>query len=197
MIYIFGDSHSFCNFHGLIHSHTFLGENSITMYRIGRDGVLPNFSEEFNSSENTFIFNYGEIDCRCHIGKQINLGRNLDDLSNELCFNYFKTIESNITKYKKIIIVCITPPMSQPYFESINKPITHEYPFIHDDLTRVEYTLTLNSLLEKECHTHKYHFLNFYNRYSTEAGLLKPELSDNLVHINDNRYVLERLYEVL
>jgi len=51
--------------------------------------------------------------------------------------------------------------------------------------------------LEKECHTHKYHFLNFYNRYSTEAGLLKPELSDNLVHINDNRYVLERLYEVL
>jgi len=197
MIYIFGDSHSFYNFNGLIYPHTFLGEYSVTMYRIGRDAVLPNFLEEFNNFENTFIFNYGEIDCRCQIGKQINLGRNLEEICNELCINYFKTINSNIAKYKKIIVVCVTPPMSRPYFESINEPITHEYPFIHDDISRIEYTITLNSFLEKECNKNNYHFLNFYNKYSNESGLLNPSLSDNLVHISDNRYVLESLYEVL
>ena len=49
--------------------HMQLYQLSITMFRIGRDNTIINFSDNYNNPDNIFILFYGEIDCICHIGK--------------------------------------------------------------------------------------------------------------------------------
>jgi hypothetical protein len=68
-IHVFGDSHvsEFSNIPGcLLH---YVGP--ITMHRIGRDGLNFLDMTSYGVQENEVaIFVFGEIDCRCHIGKQ-------------------------------------------------------------------------------------------------------------------------------
>ena len=68
MIYIFGDSHAFFNMKGFTMPHMQLYQ-STTIFRIGRDNTIINFSDNYNNPDNIFILFYGEIDCICHIGK--------------------------------------------------------------------------------------------------------------------------------
>ena len=48
MIYIFGDSHAESNFNGLKTTNNIFSTHSITMHRIGRDGIIINFDENYN-----------------------------------------------------------------------------------------------------------------------------------------------------
>jgi hypothetical protein len=113
MIYILGDSHAKYNFIGFPLEYTDWHESSITMYRIGRDKEFPNLNKEYIKSENTFIFCYGEVDCRCHIGKQIRLGRHIDDVCETLVNAYIEAISSVFVCYKKICICFIVPTMNE------------------------------------------------------------------------------------
>lgn len=70
------------------------------MYRIGRDNNIINYRNE-QTKDDIIILVYGEVDCRCHVQRQIDMGRNEDDIINELVHNYFITIKNNITKFKK------------------------------------------------------------------------------------------------
>ena len=36
------------------------------------------------------IYQFGEVDCRCHIGKQLLLNRSLNEITLELINNYIK-----------------------------------------------------------------------------------------------------------
>lgn len=130
MIYIFGDSHANANMYDFDLPHTYLHQVAITMHRIGRDNNIINFDESYNREGNTFILFYGEIDCRCHIHKQLQQGRKLEDIVEELVSNYFKTISNNITKYKQIIIGSVTPPVCKLFHESKFGVITHEFPIL-------------------------------------------------------------------
>jgi len=196
MIYIFGDSHANFNMKDFSKEHINLYRNSITMHRIGRDNQIINFNSYMNDKNNTFILFYGEIDCRCHIYKQIELGRDLDEIIESLIDLYFKTIYNNITIYSYIIIGSITPPVNKEWHESIHGQITHAFPILDTDQNRVLYTKLMNKKLEEYCYKYNYKYLDTYNNYSDIDGLLIINKSDNNCHILDNNDIHLKLLKL-
>ena len=92
MIFIYGDSHACFSFKNITIPVINKYEFSLTMFRIGRDNVIINFDSNDLDETNIYCFNYGEVDCRCHIQRQINSGREEDDIITELVDRYFLTI---------------------------------------------------------------------------------------------------------
>ena len=185
MIYIYGDSHAGVSFKNLKLNYIDLHQPSITMFRIGRDGIVINYNKDIIKKDDIIILSYGEVDCRCHIQRQINLGNNEDDVINDLVCNYFKTINHIDAK---IIIVGIIPPTKQTDYETIHGPILHEFPFVGSDEDRVRYTKKVNKLLEEFSLINNYTYFNPYYYYERPDGTLKHELSDSIVHLGDNSF---------
>lgn len=198
MIFIFGDSHAnFCT-KNLNMPHINLHQNSVTMHRIGRDNIIPNFQSAFNNIESTFIFFYGEVDCRCHIDRQLKLGRQLDEIVDELTSKYITTIKNNIHTFNTIIVCSITPAMRRKECEDVHGPVTHEFPFLGSDEERVHYTkLMNNSLKTKLQNLENFIFFDFTDYYSRPDGSLIYELSDGICHINDNSFIIQNLEKIL
>jgi hypothetical protein len=197
MIYIYGDSHGLFSFKNLKLDHQNLYQASITMFRIGRDNMIINFDKNKILNDNdVIILSYGEVDCRCHIQKQINNGMNEDDIINELVNNYFITIKNNIDKINKIIVVGVIPPTKQNDYEILHGPILHEFPFVGKDEDRVRYTNKVNKKLEEQSNINNYIYFNPYDYYTRDDGTLKFELSDNNVHLGDNLHFLEKFYDL-
>jgi len=193
MIHIYGDSHGRFNFKNLTLPNVNHSVNSITMFRIGRDNIIIGFDKQTIQKKDIIILSYGEIDCRCHIQKQINMGKNEDDVISELVHSYIRTIKNNTNGLDiKIIIVGVIPPTKQMDYESIHGPILHEFPFIGSDDERVRYTNKVNTLLEELSSTHHFIYFNPYSFYTRPDGTLKHELSDTIVHIGDTSVFLER-----
>jgi len=167
------------------------------MHRISRDKQIINFDKNCNNKENTIILCYGEVDCRCHIGKQILLGRTVEEICKELVNGYVDTIKTVIYEYKKIIICSITPPMNKELHENKHGPVTHEFPFIGTDDERVIYTKLMNNLLKEHCDNNGFYFLDTYEYYADKDGLLRYELSDTICHIENNSYICYKLLELL
>jgi hypothetical protein len=197
MIYIYGDSHAGINFKNLKIDYTDLHYAAITMFRIGRDNIIINFNKDIIQKNDIIILSYGEIDCRCHIQRQIILGRNEDDIINELVTNYFNTIKNNMINIDaKIIIVGVIPPTKKNDYEKINGPVLHEFGFFGTDQDRVRYTKKINKLLEELSIENNYIYFNPYSYYERPDGTLKYELSDKLVHLGNNSYFLEKFDEL-
>lgn len=197
MIYIYGDSHASINFKNLKLNYTDLHYSAITMFRIGRDNIIINFNIGIIQKNDVIILSYGEVDCRCHIQRQIILGRNEDDIINELVVNYFNTINNNTLNIgAKIIIVGVIPPTKKNDYERINGPVLHEFPFLGSDEDRVRYTKKINKLLEELSIINNYYYFNPYSYYERPDGTLKYELSDKLVHLGNNSYFLEKFIEL-
>ena len=163
MIHIYGDSHAYFSFVNLKLDYKDHHCNSVTMFRIGRDNVIINFNKNDIIRNDIIVLSYGEIDCRCHIQRQINIGRNEDDIINELVINYFMTIQNNLAyENLKLIILGIIPPTKQYDYERLHGPITHEFPFVGTDEDRVRYTYKLNKKLEEMSNENKYIYFNPY-----------------------------------
>ena len=200
-IHIFGDSHGMFNFKNIKYNNVINHATpSITMHRIGRDKLeYINFKAQNINDNDIVIYQFGEIDCRCHIGKQILLGRTFEDIVTELIKNFIDSIKLNIKNFNKIniIICCIPPPMCQNYYENIHGPVTHQFPFVGTNEQRIKYTILMNEKLKKECINNNLYFLDYYEYYKSPDNLLKIELSDNVCHINDNNYILNILYLII
>jgi hypothetical protein len=162
------------------------------MFRIGRDGIVINYNKDIQKDD-IVILSYGEVDCRCHIQRQIDLGNNEDDVINDLVCNYFNTIKQIDAK---IIIVGVIPPTKQTDYETIHGPILHEFPFVGSDENRVRYTKKVNKLLEELSNINHYTYFNPYYYYERPDGTLKHELSDSIVHLGDNSFFLEKFIEL-
>ncbi len=197
MIFIYGDSHANRSFKNLKLPYVDKHENSITMFRIGRDNIIINFNKNEHDDNSILCFTYGEVDCRCHIQRQINNGRNEEDIIHELVNKYFQTIKNNVNKYKKIIIVGIIPTTRQYDYENIHGPILHEFPFVGTDDDRVRYTKKVNETIQKLCQDYDYIYFNPYNFYTREDGTLIFELSDTVGHLADNSFFLEKFIETI
>jgi hypothetical protein len=196
---IYGDSHAMLSFKGLKLDHRNLFQFSRTMFRIGRDNYIINFSPEHNSPNRIFCLSYGEVDVRGHVGKQVHYGRHHENVCRELVDAYFMTIKSNIKEYKAIIIVAISPPTTKKdhapcniHTEIAGGPI----PFVGTDSDRVIYRNRLNELLREGCYKNGYIFFNPYNYYTRTDGTLKYELSDKCIHIGNNTHFLEEFYKL-
>lgn len=194
MLYIFGDSHAAFNFKGLRIPHVILNENSVTMHRIGRDSQIIHYNQKYSNPENIFVFTYGEVDCRCHIGRQVLLGRNFEEICSTLVESYINTIKKEIRVFKQVILLPIVPPMSDKY---CTVPKDFIYPMIGNDSERINSTVYINSLLKDACQKNGYLFLDFYDHYTDEYGTLRFDDSDKIVHIAKNEYINTVLIDLL
>jgi hypothetical protein len=193
-IYTIGDSHADFSFREIIS----IDENRnnigpITMHRVRRDKMdFFKIFQERNidvSVDSFVIFSFGEIDMRCHIYNQVNIenaqeGEVIYSLINE----YTDHIKSQNSFFKKIGILSITPPGCIDWSAS-----NAEYPFLGSDQERSRYTLKSNNILKEMCLQKNISFIDVYDAYSDEKGMLLQHLSDGSVHIGNTTYVSEEL----
>ena len=102
-----------------------------------------------------------------------------------------------MSNHKHIIIVAVVPPTEILQYESVNGPITHEYPFVGTDSERVGYTERMNALLQHKCSEYRYIFFDSFEHYKNENGCLKRDLSDSNVHVGDTTLLLQKFDELL
>lgn len=177
-IFVVGDSHAnefsqtpHCKIHHI---------SSCTMHRVGRDGLsiinLPAWGIEEGQ---VVIFAFGEIDARCHIGKQRDVfNRTTEEIIATLVQNYLNTILLNRLAFNELtcVVYSVTPPT-----DIVFNP---QYPAYGSLIDRVEITKRLNHRLAQMCKEMGFHFLDVYNDYADAMGVLRVELSDGNVHIN-------------
>jgi hypothetical protein len=193
MLYIYGDSHAAVTFKHLPIEHKNYSRSSITLFRIGRDTSIVNFDPtELVGENNIIVLSWGEVDCRCHIQRQIHSGRDEDSVITELLRAYGHTLQTTFEKLNvQIILVAVIPPTKQNDYERIHGPITHEFPFVGTDDDRVRFTQKVNTQLEELARAQNYIYFNPYAYYTRADGTLNHELSDTMVHIGDNSHALE------
>lgn len=215
-IHVFGDSHAFFCFSNRMTRGDF-DENSIycateydpalcvelsiratpsvTMHRIGRDGLAILNIQGSVQNGDVVVFCYGEIDVRCHIGKQRDeKKRSLDEVIDTLVRNYFQTIAQNVSIYTDLKVVIVSPvPPCDPAPQYISLPM-------HGPLQdRVLVNNALCDELSRSCRERGYGFLDVRSHFSNPDGSLKFELSDGIVHVGlpYNRIIKEQLLELI
>lgn len=150
------------------------------MHRVGRDGLLVlNFKKNGVRENDVVVFAFGEIDVRCHIGKQRDLfHRDLNEVIDTLVSNYLSTINENRRLFKNLICIVysVTPPTDNA--SAPNFPI---YGSIED---RVFITKCLNERLAQICRRKNVGFIDVFHDYSNLDGTLNLKISDGNVHIN-------------
>jgi hypothetical protein len=167
----------------------------VTMHRVGRDGQgILNISGAVCEGD-TVVFVFGEIDVRCHIGKQRDeRGRSLSEVIGILVNKYMMTISENVKQYKhlKVVIMSSTPPCdSDPAFISLP---------VHGSLQdRVRINNSLCDELARACNERGYYFLDIRPYFSSLDGSLKFELSDGIVHVGlpHNHVIKEELIKLI
>lgn len=190
-IHTFGDSHSANGWSEVI-NHS-LGPR--LCYSFGRDKLNFFDINNFNIKENdTIIFCFGEIDCRCHVHKHINETTTYKDIINNIVDNYFEAIKLHIrnlqVKLKNVCVYNVVPPV-QKYntYEQIAAP------FLGNDEERKNYVLYFNKKLKEKCYENNYIFFDIYDKYIDKNGFLRKDLSDDNVHIKDGIYITNFINE--
>jgi hypothetical protein len=196
VVYIYGDSHAYLSFNNLALPHMQLFQYAITMHRIARDTSIVNFHASHLGYQNIFCFAYGEVDVRCHIGIQVQLGRDEVEICRSLITKYIHTIQTQITLYKAIILVGISPPADPADHTHQNAHPDGPLPFIGTNDERIRYTRLMNSILEDECKKSGYIYFNPYAYYTREDGCLNVDLSDGCIHIGKNQYFLDEFTKI-
>lgn len=188
--YFYGDSHGESSFKGFSMPHECRVEKSCTMHRVGRDKVIPNWKA--CSPRDTAVFSFGEVDCRAHIGKQIELGRTEDEVIDALTKEYIDTIR--VVAHCRVIIVAVIPPTARKDYEA-SVP-DGGFPFVSSDEDRLRYTRSVNNRLYELCRQQGFIFFDPYEPYTRDDGCLRRELSDGNVHIGDTRHVLANFKKI-
>lgn len=188
IIHVIGDSHcrEFIGIENTISHHI----GPITMHRIGRDGF--DF-RAFQVSENDIvILSFGEIDVRCHLGKQRDLkNREIEEVIDALLHQYFQTVVQCRSFYQnlEVILYTVTPPTDQ-----IDNPLFPKYGSLQD---RIYLSKLLNQKLEKMCSSHGLKLLDVYDDYADATGAFNVFLSDGNVHIAENSAIKKRLFALV
>jgi hypothetical protein len=197
MIYIFGDSHANANFANLTLPHRNFFQNAITMHRVGRDRQIIGLNKIRQREDDIYVFCNGEIDCRCHMTRQIALGRDKEEIITKLVSDYVEAIRKNVRRCRAVILCCVTPPMSREKYEAKHGPVTHEFPFLGTDQERAEFTRLMNRLLEAACRQAGFVFMDYFDHYADESGMLRYDLSDEVCHIRNNERILGMLQQLV
>jgi hypothetical protein len=206
VVHFFGDSHArfnFCDF-PLSIPHQNHSASSLTMHRVGRDKTqCVSFLRHAISPGDWIVYQIGEVDARCHIGKQLSAGRALDEIISTLIDSFIQSILDNIAfvdknnddkKQLNIVICCVPPTAEQAYYESIHGPIAHEFPFIGTDQQRAEYTAQMNRLLARLCSSNGWYFLDYTDIYKDpQTNCMSRAHSDGVHIIRETRFMTEKL----
>lgn len=156
--------------------------DSTTMHRVGRDGVhklIVDFGSRFPNSGDWLIFVVGEVDCRCHIDRQIKEhGRDEHEVISTLVTKYINAL----VQYRKdsgvyVGVRGVVPPLEYGIHTCTKAPIRGAYK------DRLRYRLSLNKELEAQCQEHNILFVPSPKWAEKEDGSMKMELSDGIIHI--------------
>lgn len=170
----------------------------LTMHRIGRD--LINFKsidvciiEPVHYSipnDGIVLVSFGEIDVRNHIHKQVELGRDIQEICNTLVCNYIECIIMNreLNNYDKIAILAINPPRGN------DDPIIE---MKGSNEQRKSYQLLLNLYLKKYCEDNSLYFFDLTSYYTDADGMLDSNKRDNSVHISFSEFMEESIEKML
>ncbi len=194
MIHTFGDSHccgAFACFPQIKIHH--LGP--VLAYSFGKDKLKRLNIKDYDVKENdTVLFSFGEIDCRCHINKHITTDNTFENIIDNIIINYFEAIKENIIQYNNIntIIYNVVPPP-----QLFNTWVDLGYPFLGTDEERKSYVLYFNKQLKNYCLKYNYIFFDIYDAYIDVNGYLNKVYSDDHVHINNCIYISEFLKTIL
>lgn len=197
-IHTFGDSHSsdiisgWCDCSNIIAHH--LGP--ILCYSFGLENLNRCDISKFNIKDNdTVIFCFGEIDCRCHIQKYLTNNNSYQTIINNIISNYINAIKINIdnckVKLKHVCIYNIPPTIPKP--PSSNA----KFPLLGSDDERKEYGLYFNKCLKEKCIENNWIFFDVYNSYIDDNGFLNKKLSDGNVHIKNGIFLQEFINKYL
>lgn len=192
-IHTIGDSHSHTGWSGIVSHH--LGPK--LCYSFGRDKLAFCDIRNMNiKDEDTVVFSFGEIDCRCHIHKYITETKTYEEIINDIVYNYFESIKLNIItsgiKLKNVCVYNIVPPIQKH-----NTPECPSQPFLGTDEERKLYVLYFNKKLKEKCLENNYIFFDIYNKYIDENGFLRKDLSDGKVHVGNGVHITNFINENL
>ncbi len=194
-IYVIGESHS--------DVYASAGMNrfyipACTMYRICRDGISSVFDKTILHTDktNVLVVVFGEIDLRCHVYKQIQAGRDEDEVIRTLASRYISTIV-DWKESCNIIVRGVVPPLPGGLHRDNNFPIRGE---LHDrkrwhsklnaelqDLCIKNMNISMSmsmSISEKKNNSWLY-FLPSPEWVEDEHGFLRMTASDGVIHINN------------
>lgn len=190
-VFVWGDSHAtpICQ----LPNSKEVVTGARTMHRVGRDGF--NLTGIPFKDGDAALFSFGHIDVGWHICKEKHLSsRGIDEIVNTLVVNYLNVI-SDITKpYPNIIkiVYSVLPPSDQ-------SGLTIRYEGTIK--MRAKITKQMNELLRKLCPTYGIEFLDVYDDFRDENGILRREVRDpvSFFHIDLPYYdfVNSKLFEIL
>jgi hypothetical protein len=168
------------------------------MNRIGRDNlnfksmdVCPIEPVHYSiPNDGIVLVSFGEIDVRNHIHKQVELGRDINEICNTLVSNYIDCILINreLNEYKNLAILAINPPRRADG-SSIEMKGT--------DDQRKSYQVLVNSYLAHYCKENSLYLLDLTSYYSDSNGFLDANKRDNSVHLVFSDYMEESIEKML
>ena len=202
-IHTFGESHSVYGWYkcNKVITHS-LGPT--LAYSFGRDKLdrcdIKNFGIKNNDS---VVFCFGEIDCRCHIHKYITPDNTYEMIIDNVINNYIDAIQINIEncniKLKNIGVYNVVPPVEKDFVQTWKGKqlldAVKKWPFLGTDEERKKYVYYFNSCLKKRCLQNNQIFVDIYEYYADENGFLNKSLSDGLVHIDNPIYLQKFINE--
>jgi len=170
----------------------------ITINRLGKEGLdigtihtaLGNGHERFPVKPgDTVLYCYGYNDIQYRVFQQVEEGRKLEDVLEELVTGYFKTVLENEEKFRvSSCIYNILPPPCKPI----------EFKVAGSTEERIVATNMINSMLRKKCEENNVKFFDIYDRCVNSNGTLKNELSKDGIHLDSEYYYFleEKLREI-
>jgi hypothetical protein len=192
-IFTFGDSHGSCGGWNTAYI-TAVYHGPLLCYTVGKKVLeVMNISLYDVQEGDAVIFCFGEIDCRCHIKKHITEEISYQNIIDDIIYNYFEAIRINIDilgKKVKPYVFNVVPPVESETI--IQNP---DFPTVGSDEERKSYVIYFNKKIKEYCEKYDYGFFDVYDKYTNENGMLKKELSDNNVHIAENKYITEFIIE--
>lgn len=210
-IHIFGDSHAYHFFSDNYvndYLYSYAGKKETlqvpfsvhwlgakTMHGLSRHGTMGlNIRQYGVQNGDVVVFTCGEIDVRCHIGKQRDQnGRTLDEIVDSLVAAYISLILENRRRYLRLqcVVMGIIPPC--------NACFNPEFPFYGSLADRVTITNVINAKLQRAALANDMLFISVHDLLALPDGSLNTALSDNCVHISmhENYRVKNKLIAAL
>lgn len=170
MLLIVGDSHAQACFQGFPGAHV-EAINGRTAWRVANNGIddVP-FSPH---SDDTVVWLFGEVDCRCHLRRVADRGgHDVDDVVAILAKRYVR----RIALYPGRHVVCSVVPAA-------DVDMNRDYPTYGDIHQRVYVTRKFNEFLACRCLRNGIAFCDYHAAFATPGGWLDASLSDGNVHV--------------
>ena len=170
----------------------------ILCYSFGKENLKRCDIRKFDIKDNdTVIFCFGEIDCRCHIHKHITNENTYQKIIDNIVDNYTEAIKININvcekKLKNICIYNVVPPIKKEGLANLSS----EFPHLGTNEERKQYVLYFNKCIKKKCEENNWLFFDIYNDYCDDDGFLPKNIIWGDVHIFDGCHQIEFIKKYL